>query len=362
MNLDGSDLREMLGDSMARYASERYGFDARREFLNRSSGVSEEAWRDAAEQGWLAFRLPPDHGGAGAGCRTAGTIMRLVGRHLLLEPWLQSACLAAACMRVQENGFQPSDLVALADGSMVLAVAWRPGEADGIRVDGGRLVGNCRGLLHGEIAHQVIVPVFAEDGAMSLWRVELAAADVSRRVHRLIDGRRVADIHFGGAVASPVCEGKAAADLLARLQDEASALLCAESVGVMSRMFELTLEYVKLRKQFGRPIGSNQAVQHRLVEMRLLVEEAEAMTAAALEALDQQPADSVAVPGAAAVIFDALQWVGDQAIQMHGGIGITEEAEISHYYRRASVIRGLLGPREPHMQKFISAFGGRHAG
>lgn len=352
------ELALMLQDSLSRYARERYSFEHRRALLAQGSRYSETAWREAAEQGWMALRLPEALGGAEASLGATGALMTLVGRHLLMEPWLGAAGLAGGLLPRAAPEAAATRLQALASGERLIVAAWRGSgrqrQAPALQREGDRLSGRLIGVLHGDAAQEIITAARDAAGQVSLWLVAADAAGVARSGYRLIDGRGMADWSLEEVAAEPLCtQAETAKRLWHRLQLEALGLLASEGVGTLTRLVELTVDYVKLRKQFGRPIGANQALQHRLVDMRLLQEEAEALSTAALEALDAQPqGGDRAVAAAAASLDAALRQVADEAVQMHGGIGITEEAEVSHCYRRARVTCALLGPRAARLAAF----------
>ncbi|MHA7835417.1 MAG: acyl-CoA dehydrogenase family protein, partial [Algiphilus sp.] len=274
------ELGSMLRDSMARYAEEQYDFSVRDQLLADGKGYAPQVWADAAEQGWLAVRHPEAMDGAAGDVATVGALMELVGRHLLMEPWLVSAGLGAGLIAASDDeDLKAQWLPAMAAGEHTVSVAWRTSVASALSLEQGRVRGDVVGLLHGNIANAVLVPVRDSDGALSIVSVGLDQAEIKRSDRPLIDGRRVADIVFDGASCQRLLFNDSE-QAWQRMRAEALALLCAEGAGVANRLLEQTLEYVRVRKQFGQPIGRNQALQHRLVEMRLQVEESQAMAAA----------------------------------------------------------------------------------
>lgn len=347
------ELGSMLRDSIARYAVERYDFSARRTLLADGKGYAPQVWADAAEQGWLAIRHPEGMNGAAGDVATVGALMELVGRHLLMEPWLVSAGLGAGLIAASDDdGLKAQWLPTMAAGEYAVSVAWQTPVASALCLEHDLVTGEVAAVLHGNCADALLVPARDSDGALSIVSIELDQAEIRRADRVLIDGRRIADVRFAGARCQRLAF-RNSEQTWQRMRAEALALLCAEGAGVVNRLLELTLDYVRVRKQFGQPIGRNQALQHRLVEMRLQVEESQAMAAASLERLRANASSAYrTIVGAASVLIDALKHIADEAVQMHGGIGITEEAEVSHYYRRANVVRALLGPRAQRMAEF----------
>lgn len=346
----------MLRDTMQRYAAEQYSFAQRRAFL--AEGRSEQAWRDYAGFGWLALRLPEDEGGIGADAAAIGALMEVVGARLLMEPVLASAVLGTGLVLATAGAAQRAALLpALADGRLTLAFACEDAVGSGCELRGERLHGGKLNVLHGDVAGRLIVSARDADagGAAALCLVDPAAAGVERRPYRLVDGRGAASLRFDDAPVERMTAGDAA-EAIARARDEAAVALCAETLGVVRSLVDATCNYLKVRKQFGRTIGSNQALQHRMVDLFLLQEEVQALTRAAQRGLDAEPAQRRrAVSGARAFIAMAARRVANEAVQMHGGLGITEELDISHYFRRVMVINALFGSRHEHFERFVEA-------
>ena len=349
MSTDRDEILEMLRDSMQRYAADNYNFASRKKVLKSSAGYSEDAWKTYAELGWLAMRLSAEQGGIDADARTLGAAMEVVGSQLLMEPLLASTILATGILqRAATPAQQQAWLPALASGKIKMAVAldgkceWR----------GGKLSGLAQCVLHADGADRVIV---AAQNVFCL--VDPVGAGVARKNFRLVDGRGAANLEFKEVVAEPLgLTNDESAIQCAR--DEATVALCAEALGAMRRLIEITNAYIKMRVQFGKPIGNNQVLQHRMVDMYLLQEETRAVTAAAQDALDNIAPDRArTVSGAMAYVSRAARKVASEAIQMHGGIGITEELEVSHYYRRVMVINSLFGNRDQHFVRFLSNSG-----
>lgn len=353
-----TDTVEMLRDTMQRYAAEQYGFAQRHAIL--AEGSSARAWRDYAEFGWLALRLPEDDGGIAADAHAVGALMEVVGARLLMEPVLASAVLGTGLVLAAADAAQRTALLpALADGSLKLAFACDddPAAGRGCQLRGERLHGGKINVLHGDVAGRLIVTARDADaaGAWALCLVDPAAAGVERRPYRLIDGRGAATLRFEAARVERL-GATDAAEAIARARDEAAVALCAETLGVVRSLVGATCDYLKVRKQFGRTLGSNQALQHRMVELFLLQEEVQALTHAAQRSLDAEPAQRArGISGARAYIATAARRVANEAVQMHGGLGVTEELDISHYFRRVMVINALFGSRDEHFARFVEA-------
>ena len=349
------DTISMLRDVAQRYTADNYDFLKRAKVLEQPQGYSAKAWNDYAEQGWLALRLPEDEGGIGADAAAIGAVMESVGSRLLLEPLLASAVLGTGLlMRQGSEAQRQAWLPRLADGSVKLVFANDDDAHDVCRLRDGRLNGRKVGVLHGDIADRVIVSALNEEGEPVLCMV--AAAALQRSAYRLVDGRGAANLRFEHSEAEQLgAAGKNAADAVALALDEAAVALCAEAYGVISRLVAITCDYLKIRKQFGKPIGTNQVLQHRMVDMYLLQEETRALADAAQDALTLPGAERERiVSGARAYIGAAVRRVANEAVQMHGGLGITEELDVSHYFRRAMAIDSLFGGRDLHLARFTA--------
>jgi alkylation response protein AidB-like acyl-CoA dehydrogenase len=353
----------MLSDSARRYAAARYSFAHRRAIMLEPAGCSLGAWRDYAELGWLAVCLPEARGGLDANPEAIGALMDVVGSHLLMEPVLASAVIGTRLLVKAASAAQRARLLpSLADGSLKLCVAWKD-ESSNTRacvMQRERLTGTVVGVLHGDMADRFIVQAQAGAGSTetALVLVDAAATGVSRTSYRLVDGRGAATLTFEGAPVEPLI-GDARIDcgaVVSETIDEAAVALCAEASGIVRTLIEATADYLKTRIQFGRPIGANQALQHRMAELYMLRHEIEALTSGAQSALSAPTTQRTRfVSGARAYIAGAARRVANEAVQMHGGVGVTEELQISHYFRRLMVNSALFGNRDHHFRRFLDA-------
>jgi hypothetical protein len=358
----------MLRQSIERYASKHYDFAQRWAALESPLGYSEQAWSDYARFGWLALRLTAEQGGIDAGPHAIEPLMEAVGARLLLEPILASVIIGTGLMLRRASAEQQSErLSKLADGSLKLAFAhqetlnafsqesvacsWRAGALSGVKL----------AVLHGNCADQLIVSARNRDrgDTLSLYLVDADALEVRRQSFRLLDGRGAANIYLDSARAEPLgAEGGADADAvaIAAVLDEAAVALCAEGMGAIHALNSATNQFLKTRQQFGRALGANQALQHRMVEMYVLEQEARALTLAAVRALADSYAERARlISGARAFVCGAASKIAAEAVQMHGGMGVSDELDISHYYRRVMVMRTLFGNRDFHFARFAES-------
>lgn len=354
------DVIAMLRDSAARYADDNYSFHQRWSVLGQPDGYSRQAWSDFADFGFLTLRLPEDDGGLDGDAVAVGAVMEIVGTRLLMEPVLASAVLGTGLLLKLGSVAQKTELLPqLAAGSLILAFADEDDAARPCVLDGDRLTGSKVGVLHGDVAGKLLVS--ARDAASGEQVVVLVGADaasVSRRNYRLVDGRGAAVLGFDQVAAERLQResNPSAAEALAEIRDEAAVALCAECLGIVRSLVAITTDYLKVRKQFGRAIGANQALQHRMVDCFLLQEEVRALTAAAQQALAGPAAERPRiVSGARAYIARAARRVCNEAVQMHGGLGVTDELDVSHYFRRLMVNAALFGNRDVHFARFVDA-------
>ena len=378
MNFDLSDEQRMLQDSVARLLADRCGFEQRNAYLAEATGYSAELWSQYAELGLLGLPFAEDDGGLGGGPVDTLIVMQALGRVLALEPYLATVVLAGGVLRGAASSAQrATHIPAIAAGERTLALAHSEGRArfDLARVEttarrdgtGWVISGAKRFVLAGDHAHTLIVSArthgeAGDRGGISLFLVEALARGVSRRGYRMQDRTRAADIGFDAVrVGADALIGEAGAALpvIERAVDGAIAALCAEALGVMERLHELTVEYLKVRKQFGVAIGSFQALQHRAVDMLVAIEQARSMAFYATMMCDESdPVQRARAISAAKVqLGKSARFVGQEAIQLHGGIGMTEECQAGHYFRRLTVIETLFGDTAHHLRLLARAGG-----
>ncbi len=375
MDFDLSDDQRLLRDSVSRLIADRYGFEARRKHLAEPDGWSRAAWAQYAELGLLGVAFPEALGGYGGGPVETMIVMEAFGRGLILEPYLATVVLGGGLLRRLGSAAQQAALLPrIADGSLLLAFAhverqsrWNLADvaATAQAEGGGWVVSGAKSVvLHGDVAQHLLVSARVGGGrtdreGVGLFLVDAAGAGVSRRGYPMQDGLRAAEIVLDRAAAEPVGTPGAALAGMEAAVDAAIAALCAEAVGAMTALQELTLEYLKTRKQFGRPIGSFQALQHRAVDMLTAVEQARGMALyATMMAEEADPGERRrAITAAKAQIGRAARAVGQEAIQLHGGIGMTMEYAGGHYFKRLTMIDQMFGDAERHLAE-LAALGG----
>ncbi|HSV58004.1 MAG TPA: acyl-CoA dehydrogenase [Variovorax sp.] len=362
MQFDLNDEQQALAESLTRLLDDHYGFEKRRAIALSPDGWSEAAWGQLAELGVTALGIPEAFGGLGGGAGDRLPVMQAFGRALLLEPYLATSVLAATAVlsagsEAQKDGLLPT----LAQGDV--RMAWAHDEAPGrhevlwvetrARRDGDqwRLDGVKSLVLHANAASRFVVSARAsgqpgdEDG-LAVFLVD--AGNAKLRSFRLIDDTPAGELVLDGAAAEPLGDAgdhaRAAAAIRATVA-AGTAAVCADMVGTMEMAFSLTTAYVNTRKQFGRLIGQYQALRHRISEMAVALEMARSMAIAAAVAVDDPASDSAAtdLPRAKLAIGRHARALCQQAIQSHGGIGMTEEYAVGHCLRRIHVLDQLFG-------------------
>ncbi len=356
MNADHETLA-LLSESIERYTTDNYDFQRRHAVLKGAQSYSEQAWKDYAEFGWLALTLGEDLGGLYADTTTLGPLMEAVGYRMLMEPILSSAVIGTRLVSLLGSAEQKDQILpTLIDGSVKLAVldAGTP-RLQWLTASENRLTGTAPMVLHGDVADKFIVPAEDARGEIGVYVVE--AQDCVRKCYRLVDGRGAASVNFEGAVAQRLGtdnSGATVEGVLADVADEAVVALCGETFGIVRALVNATADYLKVRKQFGKALGTNQALQHRMADIYMIQQEVGALTKAARLSMNQPRADRARIiSGARAYIGRTARVVGNEAIQMHGGIGITEELDVSHYFRRLIVNAALLGSLDHHFENFV---------
>jgi pimeloyl-CoA dehydrogenase small subunit len=381
MDFELSEEQSLLKDSLDRLLADRYDFRARAGYAKTTEGWSRDLWARYAELGILGLPFAEADGGFGGGAVETMIVMEALGRRLALEPYFATVVLGGGLLRHAGSAVQRANLVPqIADGSLTLAFAHAERQArydlaDVVtsatkKGDGFVLAGEKSLVLNGDTADRLIVSARVSgsprdrDG-IGLFLVEPGAAGVSRRGYATQDGLRAAEVSLDGvkvAAADVLGLPGAAWPVIARVADEAIAALCAEAVGAMTTLHQLTVDYLKTRKQFGVTIGSFQVLQHRAVDMLISLEQARsmAMFATMTSTLEDAAERSRAVSAAKVQIGRSGRHVGQEATQLHGGIGMTMEYEGSHYFKRLIMINTLFGDADHHL-RLLARHGGLEA-
>ena len=375
MDFDLTEEQRLLQDSVTRLMADRYTFDARKGFLKQPHGWSAELWDRYAELGLIGLPFAEEHGGFGGGPVEIMLVMQEFGRALALEPFLGTVVLAGTAVRLAGSMAQQSSILpAVAEGRTKLAFAHSERQArydvtdvltTARRNSGGWVLDGAKsGVLHGDCADKLVVSARnagERDAAVgiTLFVVDVAAPGLARRGYAMRDETRAADISLTGvqvADADVLGEVGNGLPVIERVMEAGIAAMGAEAVGAMETMHAMTLEYSRTREQFGRPIGQNQVVQHRLADMLMSLEQGRSMSMLATMSVDEPNAAERArnISMAKVGYGQAARFVSQQAIQLHGGIGMTEELAVGHYFRRCMVIEHTFGDTAMHLARLAA--------
>jgi pimeloyl-CoA dehydrogenase small subunit len=376
MDFELSDEQTLLKDSVESLLADRYGFEARKDYAQERDGFSRAMWKQYAELGLLALPFEDKYGGIGGSAVDTMLVMEAFGRALVIEPYLATVVLCGSLLRLGGSGKQrDAYLPKIGGGELTMAFAHSEPQSryglsdvkttarkdgDGYILDGAKTL-----VLHGDSANAFIVSARIggsqrDTAGLALFIVDANAKGLTRRGYATTDGQRAAELTFGNVrVPADAALGTPgdAFSLIEKVVDIAIAAQCAEAVGAMSVMHEMTVDYLKTRKQFGLPIGNFQVLQHRAAEMLIAVEQARsmAMLAAITAEDDDTAARRKAVSAAKVQICNSGKLVGQQATQLHGGIGMTMEYAAGHYFKRVTAIAATFGDAAHHLDNLARA-------
>ena len=376
MEFEYSDEQKLLSETLRKFLGTGYNFDARGKIIAGGSGYSEDVWAALAEMGILGVPFDAELGGFGGTTVDMMVAMEAFGEFLLVEPYLATVGLGGQFVARAGSGARKSrSLPARIEGKLKMAFARTERGArydlrqvalcaktsgDGFVLDGEKCM-----VLHGGTADLLVVSARTDGGerderGISLFLVERNAPGVAVTEYRTLDNLRVADIKLSNVqVARDALIG---ADghgfaVIEDVIDYATALVCAEAVGAIKYAHDATLDYLKTRRQFGVPIGTFQALQHRMVDILISYEQAKSIACLACVKVDTaEPGERRRVVSAAKIkIADACRHVSQEAVQLHGGMGMTEELKISHTFRRLTTIAQMFGDADHHLERFAAA-------
>lgn len=376
MDFNFSEEQQLLGDTVQRFMREHYTFEKRKEIMKSKEGWDRDTWNELTGLGLTAINVPEEHGGLSGGPVETMLVMNAIGQGLLLEPYLSTAVFAPALLKHLNSPAVSSELLPLiASGERIVVVAHQEAQArgevidvkvraeksgDGYVIDGLKSV-----IVHATAADEFLVSARTsgnprDRAGISVFRIDAKASGVVLRPYITFDAQRAAEVHFnqvrvpGSALVG--VEGQAA-DALEHAHDVVISAICSEAVGVMRSLIDATIDYTKNRKQFGQPIGKFQALQHRMADMAVQLEQAKSMSY--LAAIKCQSDDATdrrkAISAAKVIIGQAGRFIAQNAIQLHGGMGMTDELIVSHHFKRLTAIDLSFGDADHHMEKFIAA-------
>jgi alkylation response protein AidB-like acyl-CoA dehydrogenase len=367
MNFNFTEEQQQLADALRRYLDKSYGFEARQAVVKTPEGVSAGHWNAFVELGLTALPVPAEQGGFDGTPLDMLVVMQELGRALVVEPYWATA-VGVEALRLAGAGPQSDNaqlLERVASGEARLAVAFHEPEArydlfsidttaretgDGFALTGAKSV-----VQHGAQADYWIVPARLA-GEVALFVVARDAKGVEVQDYRTIDGQRAATLKFDGAHARRLGDASVGAAVWEQIADYATFLLCAEAIGAMDALNHATVEYTKTRQQFGVPIARFQALQHRMAEMLIHAEQARSLTYLAAARYSSESADERrrVISAAKVRVGQAARYVGQQAVQLHGGMGVTNEVAAAHLFKRLTIIDTTLGDVDHHLERFAA--------
>ena len=375
MNFSLDEEQRLLRDSAERFVRETCPLERRRALVAGEPGYSERSWRQMAQLGWLGVNVPEAFGGTGGSPVQTMVLMEAFGAGLVPEPYFPSIVLGANLVAMAGSEAQKQDILpALVAGELKLAFAWVEAqsgydlfdvETTATRRDGGYVIDGAKGVVLGAATADRLI-VSARTGAGSrdqdgigLFLVDRGAGGVTLRGYRTVDGLRAAEVAFEAVMVGEdavLGDPRNALPVIETVSERAIAALCAEAVGVMDVIVRSTAEYLKTREQFGRPIGTFQVLQHQFTDMLMASEEARSMMQVATLRLGERGAcvRAKAVSGAKHLAGRHGRLIGQRAIQLHGGMGMTEEMAVGHYFKRLTMIDVMFGDEAYHLKRYAS--------
>ena len=365
-----SQEQEQFADSLRRWVERNYSFEQRRKIVDSKEGVSAAAWQALAELGATALAVPEEQGGLAGSAVDMMIVMKELGRGLVVEPYF--ATVLGAEFLKRGGGHEILEKVATGEAKLACALNERDAAHDlfdigvtakaagnGFVINGEKTV-----VIHGAQADALIVSARTggaqrDTDGISLFIVPSGTRGVTCREYRTYDGQRAADIAFDNAeVNASALLGEAGKgwSVLDAVADYGVALLCSEAIGIMEAVNDATLEYLKTRKQFGVPIGTFQVLQHRMADMYMQLEQARAITTLAVtKAASADTGERRRAVSAAKVrVGQAAKFIGQQTVQMHGGMGMTDELAAAHCFKRLTAIETMLGDSDYHLARFVA--------
>mgnify|MGYP003627978075 CR=1 FL=1 len=367
MDFSFTEEQSMLVDSVQRFIQNDYGFDSRQKLIATEEGYSPANWKSFAELGWLALPFSEELGGFGGGPVDVMILMEEFGKGLVVEPYLTTVLLAGKCL--EHAGGQTNLLAEIIAGEKLGSLAFVEPQArfnlsdiktTAVESGGNYTISGAKGVVLGGPGSDFFIVPARTSGeqrdtlGISLFLVQKGAAGLAQRNYATVDGHRASELTFDkveGELLGKADEGFA---ILERVIDEAIIAIGAEAVGAMEVMYKTTVEYCKTREQFGQPIGKFQVLQHRMVDMFVEHEQTKSLLYMAAMRMTEgyDVAAKKAVSGLKVQVCKGGKFVGQNAIQLHGGMGMTEEMSVGHYFKRITVLETLFGNGDYHLKKY----------
>jgi pimeloyl-CoA dehydrogenase small subunit len=374
MDFSYSEEQTLLRNSVSKYLADRYTFDSWRKFTRNDLGRDPAHWKQFAELGLLAAPLPEEHGGLGGGAVDASVVMEEFGKALVVEPYVSTVIIGGGLFKYGGSDAQKSEwLNKIAAGETMMAFAFAEQQGRYNLADltttakkqgAGYMLNGQKAVVVGAPWADLLIVTARTAGSqreakgVSVFIVDKKAKGVSSRDYPTVDGLRASEVTFENVevpAANVIGPADAALPLIERVVDEAIAATCAEATGCMKVLVDTTVAYSKQRKQFGVPIGKFQVLQHRMVDMFVNYEQSVSITLMVTLKLDEGEAERAKAASAAKVtIGKSGRFVGQSAVQIHGGMGMTDELNVGHYFKRLTMIEALYGNTDHHLKRYAT--------
>lgn len=378
MDFNLTQEQKQFADALRRWVEKDYSFEQRKHIIASADGVSATAWAELTELGALALPIPEEQGGFNGSAIDMLVIMQELGRGIVIEPYFATV-MAAEFLKKSNTHADVLEQVAAGEVKLASALSERQSRHDLFdivttatkTIDGFVLNGKKTVVLHGAQADKLIVSARTngaprDTNGISLFIVDTGATGVNISDYRTIDGYRAADVAIDNVQVGKdalLTEVDAGWDVLDAVADYGTTLLCAEAIGIMEATTTATLDYLKTRQQFGVPIGKFQVLQHRMAEMFMEMEQSRSMATLAAVKVSSDNAEERrrTVSAAKARIGQAAKYIGQQAVQLHGGMGVTDELPVAHLFKRLTIIELTLGDTDHHLARFVTQPGFKNA-
>ncbi len=363
-----SEMRTMLVDSVSKFVDAEYDFETRRALSQSELGYNADHWKTFADLGWLSVSLPESLGGLGGNLADLSEMVEQFGRGLVLEPYFSSVVLAASILEAGDNAGLASDVIPkMVAGELVLSLAWEevssgnnPMKIDAkavVKGDGFELSGEKVIVLAAPQADAFVVSATIEgSNKVGLFYLPKASQGVTVESYSLVDGARAATITFDGvSLSRDQVISEDGASVLQKVIQMGAYLLCCEALGAMEKLSQTTVDYTKTRKQFGAPLSAFQVLRHSLADMYVIIKKTRCFADQCTQKLRQ--GEELSQEDIAVLKVQtgrAAHFISRQAIQIHGGIGMTDELEVGHYAKRLTVLDGLMGNGRYHLQTLMA--------
>ena len=369
MDFTYTETQDMLRDMLARFLADTYDFETRKAMIHGDAGRDPGVWRAlATELGILSAPFAEDAGGMGGGALENAIIMEELGKAIAIEPYLQTVVIAGGALKAAGGALADATIPAIIGGEVIIAFAYAEpqGRYDpanirtSAKADGGGFILNGHKAVVYAAPWATHLLVTARTGGsgreregVELFLIDANLGGITRRDYATVDGFRASEVYFENVAIPGEAHLVGGIDLIERIIDEATMAVCAEACGAIRKLHDGTLDYSKQRKQFGQPIGKFQVLQHRMADMFIEVEQAASMTLMGTLKLDLPASERMAaVSLAKAKVSRSAKFVGQNAIQTHGGIGITDELAIGHYFKRSTMIENQFGSADYHLERY----------